>query len=578
MRMFLPIKGPGGRYLTPREKVALLILGVTLILCALTLLAGDGAYTADGTRNPVSAFVAFLCRTFGGGIIALYALVLVWSGLIYFKGERVVDMRPLSGRLFAALCVTLGISGVLGIAHLETAGSLGLTVGAAIGNTFGATLGFPILIVLMLLGVHLAGQGAWSAMREPVRATATTAAPGGLGFGLKDAPQGRFAHPPLPDDGDPSADERTLAITKAMEEIERSKGVTIVDVQPTEDEDEYEDEEEFDDRPSIGEEVDEVADIDDDTEESDVRRGVAAVEQALAGGTATEHIADDEDVEEEAAADDEEEADYGSDRHGFVPVPPEVAAAPEDDECVEAVFVGDREEEDEGDEEDEIAYADASDEEEAEYDDEYEEGDDDEEALADEVDDVETYEDEDEEEESEADDDETAYDEEYEDEDDGEADDDETAYDEEYEDEEAEADEEYDEDEDEGYEDEIAEADDEVEDEAESADDDEGEDEEEEDESGGEWVQAEFGDEPAADAEPEGESDEDESYESVVAGQADGAGAEDDAPEEDEEDEDDPYAQGGLLRRLKHGAAAGEGPDDEDRPYTAFDWRGRPLE
>ena len=112
MRMFLPIKGPGGRYLTTREKIALLILGLTLVLCALTLLAGDGAYVIDGNRNPVSGFVAFLCRTFGGGIVALYALVLVWSGLIYFKGERAVDMRPLAGRMFAALCVTLGISGV----------------------------------------------------------------------------------------------------------------------------------------------------------------------------------------------------------------------------------------------------------------------------------------------------------------------------------------------------------------------------------------------------------------------------------------------------------------------------------
>ena len=39
MRKFLPIKGPGGRYLTPNEKVALLILGLTLVLCVLTLLS-----------------------------------------------------------------------------------------------------------------------------------------------------------------------------------------------------------------------------------------------------------------------------------------------------------------------------------------------------------------------------------------------------------------------------------------------------------------------------------------------------------------------------------------------------------
>ncbi|MHC4728951.1 MAG: hypothetical protein ACYS6Z_00005, partial [Planctomycetota bacterium] len=103
MRMFLPIKGPGGRYLTPNEKIALLILGLTLVLGVLTLLAGEAAYLDDGAQNPVFGFVAVLCRSTGGGIIALYALVVVWSGLIYFKGERVADVAPLGGRMFAAL-------------------------------------------------------------------------------------------------------------------------------------------------------------------------------------------------------------------------------------------------------------------------------------------------------------------------------------------------------------------------------------------------------------------------------------------------------------------------------------------
>ena len=89
MRMFLPIKGPGGRYLTSREKVALLILGVTLVLCVLTLLNGEKAYSGEGSRNPIFALVSLLCRKFGAGIVALYALVLVWSGLIYFKGEKI---------------------------------------------------------------------------------------------------------------------------------------------------------------------------------------------------------------------------------------------------------------------------------------------------------------------------------------------------------------------------------------------------------------------------------------------------------------------------------------------------------
>lgn len=510
MRMFLPIKGPGGRYLSPREKVALLILGITLILCVLTLLAGDAAYEAEKSRNPVSAFVSLLCRTFGGGIVALYALVLVWSGLIYFKGERAVDMRPLAGRMFAALCVTLGVSGVLGIAHLETAGSLGLTVGAAIGNTFGATLGFPILIVLMLLGVHLAGQGAWHAIKEPVRASVGTGlapgglAPPGLGFGLQDAPQGRFTdESPLPDDGDPTADERTLAVTQAMEEIERSQGVTIVDVE-SEVESDMDDE-----RPSIGEEVDAIPEPHPETEEAQVQRGLADVASVLDPQVLPQDIETEEDVETEEDIEDEEEVEdeaevdedrYESENHGFVPVPAGEADRVEEDECVEAVFEGDE--------------------------------------------DVDEEEDEDEEEEEEVDDEgeylEADEDEEYEDDDEEEDDDDEGEYLEADEDEEEE-------------------------------DVDEDDDEEEEDDDEGEYLEA---DDEEVDEEPTDEDEFEDEEEEVESGFA---VVEDEALEEDEpEPGSDPYAQGGLVRRARelHGART----DDEDRPYTAFDWRGRPLE
>ena len=84
MRMFLPIKGPGGRYLTPNEKVALLILGLTLVLGVLTLLAGEAAYLDDGAQNPIFGFVAVLCRGIGGGIILNGQL---YRGVRYTAGE-----------------------------------------------------------------------------------------------------------------------------------------------------------------------------------------------------------------------------------------------------------------------------------------------------------------------------------------------------------------------------------------------------------------------------------------------------------------------------------------------------------
>ena len=65
-----------------------------------------------------------------GEIVALYAIVLIWSALIYWKGEKVARVQPLSGRLFAALCVVIGISGALGLTQLSTAGDLGAVVGA----------------------------------------------------------------------------------------------------------------------------------------------------------------------------------------------------------------------------------------------------------------------------------------------------------------------------------------------------------------------------------------------------------------------------------------------------------------
>ena len=37
---------------------------------------------------------------------------------------------------------------------------------------------------------------------------------------------------PLPDDGDPTREDRSFAVTQAMEEIERSQGVTIVEIEP----------------------------------------------------------------------------------------------------------------------------------------------------------------------------------------------------------------------------------------------------------------------------------------------------------------------------------------------------------
>jgi hypothetical protein len=313
MRMFLPIKGPGGRALTPKETVALVVLGLTLVLCVLTLLAGESAFLGGAARNPVFWLVEGLSRALGGGIVALYGIVLLWSGLLFLKGERVADVAPLPGRAAATVAVTVGISGILGISHLDTAGHLGLLVGGALGNTFGAGGAFPVLLFLLLLGLHLAGQGAWAAIREPavapVRESAAVAAPSPFGFVARHAPPARVLEgPPVPDDGDPSADERTFAVTRAMEEIERSQGVTIVDMAP-----------DLEARPSVGEDVEAAPAPPPGTEEGDVRDAIRTVEGLLHGlrpvpaGEAKTEWQHEEDYEEAdappaAAAEEVEEA------------------------------------------------------------------------------------------------------------------------------------------------------------------------------------------------------------------------------------------------------------------------------
>jgi len=270
MRHFLPIKGPGGRALTTKEKTALVVLSVTMILFVLTLLAGDRAFGSEPARNPVFGMVAALAQPVGMGIIAFYAVVLLWSGLIFFKGERAVRISPIPGRLLAALGITVGISGLLGIAQLAPAGDLGATVGGAVGSTFGAAFGFPILLAMMILGAHLAGQGAWAAFRGASAGAAAVSAPAptSSGFTLPEQSTRIGGATMLPDDGDPSADERSLAVTRAMEEIERSKGVTIVEVS--------------EDRTSIGEEVEATPAPEQDSQEAEVQRGLDAIAAALA--------------------------------------------------------------------------------------------------------------------------------------------------------------------------------------------------------------------------------------------------------------------------------------------------------
>ncbi len=273
MRTFLPITGPGGRALTPKERVALGVLAFTLILCVLTLLAGERAFFATEAQNPIFALAAIPSRLLGGGILAFYALVLIWSGLLYLKGEKVVQLGSLPGRLFAAFGVAIGVSGALGIAELTTAGAMGNLVGGAVGNTLGGAVGHFVLLVLGLLGLSLAAQGSWAAMRGAPVAVAEGSSTGGGGAGFAEPidEQARLrgaGEPPLPDDGDPSPEARTLAVTQAMEEIERSQGVRIVDFEESETE-------------SIGESVDAAPAAGEETEEGEVQAGLREVQSLL---------------------------------------------------------------------------------------------------------------------------------------------------------------------------------------------------------------------------------------------------------------------------------------------------------
>ena len=273
MRTFLPITGPGGRALTPKERVALGVLAFTLILCVLTLLAGERAFFATEAQNPIFALAAIPSRLLGGGILAFYALVLIWSGLLYLKGEKVVQLGSLPGRLFAAFGVAIGVSGALGIAELTTAGALGNLVGGAVGNTLGGAVGHFVLLVLGLLGLSLAAQGSWAAMRgAPVAVAEGSSTDGGVaGFAEPIDEQARLrgvGEPPLPDDGDPSPEARTLAVTQAMEEIERSQGVRILDVEQSESE-------------SVGESVDMAPEAGKETEEGEVQAGLREVADLL---------------------------------------------------------------------------------------------------------------------------------------------------------------------------------------------------------------------------------------------------------------------------------------------------------
>jgi len=303
MRQFLPIKGPGGRALTVKEKIALIVLAITLILCVLTLLSGDHAFGSRPAQNPVFALVSTLAGSVGVGIIALYAIVMLWSGLIFFKGEKVAEGKPLPGRAMAAVALVIGVSGILGLSGIEAAGDLGSLVGHAVANSLGSVFGFAVLLGMLALGANLAGQGAWSAFRGPAPAMAApVAAPAMGGFTLPKKSPRVGGHDYLPDDGDPSADERTRAIAQAMEEIERSQGVTIVDVEP-----QSEPQSEIAERrPSIGEEVDEIEESDDpDTEEAQVRSGLEDVSSALARlqerleNARAHEEEEDEDLEEE---------------------------------------------------------------------------------------------------------------------------------------------------------------------------------------------------------------------------------------------------------------------------------------
>jgi hypothetical protein len=128
---------------------------------------------------------------------------------------------------------------------------------------------------------------------------------------------------PLPEDGDPSPDERTLAVTQAMEEIERSRGVTIVDV-----------ESDADVRSTIGEQVEAAPAPEPGTEEGQIQQGLREVSEVLEGPA------------EAPVEVDEVEDRYESEAHGLVPVgaEEEEEAEPEEEVEVEEEAVEEQEE------------------------------------------------------------------------------------------------------------------------------------------------------------------------------------------------------------------------------------------
>ena len=113
----------------------------------------------------------------------------------------------------------------------------------------------PALLIFMynrnvdwVYGLNLAAGGAWSAARSrasapeapyPGAPTAASMTGPGMGssvgydwLGTPAAMERGVGEPPLPDDGDPTREDRSFAVTQAMEEIERSQGVTIIDIEP----------------------------------------------------------------------------------------------------------------------------------------------------------------------------------------------------------------------------------------------------------------------------------------------------------------------------------------------------------
>jgi hypothetical protein len=67
-----------------------------------------------------------------------------------------------------------------------------------------------------------------------------------------------------------------------------------------------------------------------------------------------------------------------------------------------------------------------------------------------------------------------------------------------------------------------------------------------------------------------------EEQEAIEEPQADEPAEEVEAQADGFAEEEDPYATGGLVRRIREEAPAPE-EGEGDRPFTTFDWRGRPI-